>query len=83
MISFERDRAFKFCFEGLEAYVTEPRKQKENSDQLSAQLCGSAQHADFGNERKNLSRKILRTRTIQTLPIAVSLLNMALVRRFY
>ena len=57
-ISFEHDRAFKICFEGLEAHVPEPRKQEENSDQLCLQACGRARRADFGSERQNLTRDI-------------------------
>ena len=82
-ISFERDRAFKFCFEGLEANVPETQKQKENSDQLCLQACGRARRSDFRSERQNLTRDIFRTRAIQTFPFAVSLLNLALVRRFH
>ena len=55
VISFERDRAFKFCFEGLEAHVPEPQKQKENLDQLCLQACGRARCADFGIERQYLT----------------------------
>ena len=42
-ISFEHDRAFKFCFEGLEAHVSEPQKQKEN--QISFQHSFVAVHS--------------------------------------
>ena len=80
---FERNRAFKFCFEGLEATTTEPQKQKEKLDQLCLQACGRARRSDFRSERQNLTRDIFRTRAIQTFPFAVSLLNLALVRRIH
>ena len=82
-ISFERVRAFKFCFEGSKALVPEPRKQKEYSGLLSFHARGSARRAENRIDRQNLTRCIFATRAIQPLPFAVSLPNLALVRRMY
>ena len=82
-ISFERGRAFKFGFEHSKARVLAPWKQKEYSGLLSVHARGRARRAENRIDRQNLTRDIFATRAIQTFPFAVSLCNLALVRRIH
>ena len=82
-ISFERGRAFKFCFEGSKAHFLAPLKHQEYSGLRFVHARGSARSAENGNNHQNLTRDIFATRAIQALPFAVSLHNLVLVRRIH
>ena len=63
-ISFERCRAFKFCFEESKAHVLAPPKHQEYSGLRFVHARGSARCAENGNNHQNLTRDIFATRAI-------------------